>query len=133
MEEDFESVDWKSVESHVRGLQISISKAIIKGKNNLAKRKCYLLVHSHDAKLLAVRKVTTNQGRYTAGVDGEIWVTNQQKFRAVQQLDSKGYKPKPLRRIYIPKSNGKLRPLSIPTMKDRAMQKTSLKVVSCFV
>ncbi len=122
MEEDFESVDWKSVESHVRGLQISISKAIIKGKNNLAKRKCYLLVHSHDAKLLAVRKVTTNQGRYTAGVDGEIWVTNQQKFRAVQQLDSKGYKPKPLRRIYIPKSNGKLRPLSIPTMKDRAMQ-----------
>ena len=119
---DFESIDWKSVEEHVRGLQIAISKAYKNGEHNLAKRKCYLLTHSYHAKLLAVRKVTTNKGRYTPGVDGELWIASVQKMKAVCSLDSKGYKPKPLRRIHIPKHNGKLRPLSIPTMKDRAMQ-----------
>lgn len=120
--EDFESMDWKSVESHVRGLQMAISKAYARGEYNLAKRKCYLLTHSYDARLLAVRKVTTNQGRYTPGVDGEIWVTSAQKLAAARSLESKGYVPKPLRRVHIPKSNGRLRPLSIPTMRDRAMQ-----------
>lgn len=119
---DFESLDWDAIERHVRGLQISISKAYSQGKYNLAKRKSYLLTHSFDAKLLAVRKVTSNQGRYTAGVDGVTWVTSEDKFKGAESLESKGYKTKPLRRIYIPKSNGKLRPLSIPTMKDRAMQ-----------
>src|SRR5438874_7741113 len=63
-----------------------------------------------------------NKGKRTPGVDGVRWKTPGEKVCAARSLTAKGYQPLPLRRIYIPKSNGKLRPLSIPTMKDRAMQ-----------
>jgi RNA-directed DNA polymerase len=66
--------------------------------------------------------VTTNRGRRTAGVDGVIWRGAREKLAAVEALRRRGYRPQPLRRVYIPKKNQKLRPLSIPTMKDRAMQ-----------
>lgn len=66
--------------------------------------------------------MTQNKGRNTPGIDGVIWRSDRQKFDAVQQLKRRGYRPQPLRRIYIKKKNGKLRPLSIPTMLDRAHQ-----------
>jgi len=66
--------------------------------------------------------VTENQGKRTAGVDGVTWSTPQAKSQAMLSLKRHGYQPKPLRRVLIPKSNGKMRPLGIPTMKDRAMQ-----------
>jgi RNA-directed DNA polymerase len=69
-----------------------------------------------------VRRVTENRGKRTAGVDGETWITPEQKATAIGALRQRGYRPRPLRRISIPKSNGKLRPLGIPTMRDRAMQ-----------
>jgi len=81
-----------------------------------------ILVTSWSAKLLAVQRVTTNKGRKTAGIDGIIWKSAMAKFKAVQSLQRRGYKARPLRRTYIPKANGELRPLGIPTMKDRAMQ-----------
>lgn len=81
-----------------------------------------LLTHSFSGKALAVKRVTENQGKRTAGVDKEIWTTSDDKWRAIQNMRQHGYRAQPLRRIYIPKSNGKRRPLSIPTMKDRAMQ-----------
>jgi RNA-directed DNA polymerase len=74
------------------------------------------------AKLWAVRRVVSNQGKRTPGVDKVLWKTPRQKMQAVRSLRRRGYKPLPLRRIYIPKRNGKRRPLGIPTMKDRAMQ-----------
>lgn len=74
------------------------------------------------AKALAVKRVTSNKGKNTAGVDHELWKTPKGKFEAIDKLKRRGYKPQPLRRVYIPKKNGKLRPLSIPTMTDRAMQ-----------
>ena len=81
-----------------------------------------LLTHSYSGKVLAVKRVTENQGKRTPGVDGQLWNTPGKKAHATQALRQRGYRPRPLRRIYIPKSNGKKRPLGIPTMKDRAMQ-----------
>ena len=82
----------------------------------------WLLTHSKAAKLLAVHRVTTNRGANTPGVDNVLWRTDRQKLQAAIHLKRHGYRPRPLRRHYIPKSNGKLRPLSIPTLHDRAMQ-----------
>ena len=82
----------------------------------------WILAHSWYAKLLAVKRVTGNKGKNTPGVDGIIWTKPSDKWIAAKSLTRKGYKACPLRRVYIPKSNGKMRPLGIPVMKDRAMQ-----------
>src|SRR5437870_10992570 len=119
---DWKSIDWTSIEKQVRRLQVRIAKAVQASKHRQATALQWLLTHSWAAKLLAVRRVTTNRGAKTPGVDNVIWRTDRQKFQAADNLKRHGYKPKPLRRTYIPKKNGKLRPLSIPTMHDRAMQ-----------
>lgn len=119
---DWSAINWQATEAAVRRLQMRIAKAIQLGKHRLAQALQWLLTHSRSAKLLAVRKVTTNKGAKTPGVDHIIWRTGKQKLHAALNLKRHGYKPSPLRRHYIPKKNGKLRPLSIPTMHDRAMQ-----------
>ena len=72
---------------------------------------------------IAIRRRDAGRGK-TPGIDNVIWSTPQQKLQAVQSLKRHGYKTKPLRRIYIPKKSGtkELRPLSIPSMRCRAMQ-----------
>jgi RNA-directed DNA polymerase len=115
-------IDWRSVNEGVRRLQVRIVKAVETGRWGKVKALQRLLTSSLNGKLLAVRRVTENQGRKTSGVDGLSWDTPEKKTAAVVTLRGRGYRPLPLRRIYIPKSNGKLRPLGIPTMKDRAMQ-----------
>lgn len=119
---NWKSIIWKTVEDHVGRLQLRIAKAIKLGRYGKAKALQWLLVHSFYAKILAVRKVTQNAGKYTAGVDGVIWKTNRQKINAAHALKRKGYKAQPLRRTYIPKKNGKPRALGIPTQADRAQQ-----------
>lgn len=121
-EEQWHSIDWASCHRHVRRLQTRIVKATQEGRWNKVKALQHLLTHSFAAKALAVKRVTENQGKRTPGVDGETWSTPQAKSRAVLSLKRRGYKPLPLKRVYIPKSNGKMRPLGIPTMRDRAMQ-----------
>jgi RNA-directed DNA polymerase len=111
-----------ALQQQVRRLQVRIAKAVKLGRHRRALALQWLLTHSRAAKLLAVRRVTTNRGAKTPGVDNVVWQTNKQKLQAAENLKRHGYKPKPLRRIYIPKKNGKLRPLSIPTLHDRAMQ-----------
>jgi len=114
---------WATIIHRVNKLQCRIAKAVKQTKFGKAKALMHLLVKSYDAKLLAVYRVSQiNKGKSTAGVDGTIWETDKLKENAVKNLSLRGYNPKPLRRIYIPKKNGKKRPLSIPTMKDRAMQ-----------
>jgi RNA-directed DNA polymerase len=119
---DWHQTDWGQVTQEVRRLQVRIAKAAKEGRWNRVRALQHLLTHSHGAKLLAVRRVTENRGKKTPGVDGETWNTPAAKARGVDKLKQRGYQPKPLRRVHIPKANGKLRPLGIPTMRDRAMQ-----------
>ena len=117
------SVDWDRIRSQVNRLQTRIAKATQERKWNLVQRLNYLLTHSQSAKLLAVRIVTQNKGRRTPGVDGERWSTASDKMRAALSLTDRRYRAQPLRRIYIPKpGKDTKRPISIPTMYDRAMQ-----------
>jgi RNA-directed DNA polymerase len=119
---NWKAIDWLRVKQEVRRLQMRIAKATQAGSHRKAQALQWLLTHSRAAKLLAVHRVTTNRGAKTPGVDNVIWRTDKQKLQAALNLKRHGYKPRPLRRHYIPKPNGKLRPLSIPTMHDRAMQ-----------
>jgi RNA-directed DNA polymerase len=116
------SLNWSDCERTVSKLQARIAKATKEGRWGKVKALQWLLTHSLSGKALAVKRVTENQGKRTPGIDGEIWKTPATKTRAMLSLGRRGYKPQPLRRVHIPKSNGKLRPLGIPTMKDRAMQ-----------
>ena len=106
----------------IKKLQMRIAKAVKENRVGKIKSLQWTLTHSFYAKAIAVKRVTENKGKRTPGVDGVCWISNEDKFNAIFTLQRRGYQPQPLRRIYIPKKNGKKRPLSIPTMKDRAMQ-----------
>lgn len=118
----WKSIDWAKAKSEVRRLQMRIAKAAKEEDYGRVKALQWTLTHSFYAKALAVKRVTSNKGKKTPGIDGILWKTGKAKTEAVLSLKQHGYKAQPLKRIYIPKKNGKLRPLSIPTMYDRAMQ-----------
>nr|WP_081296702.1 reverse transcriptase domain-containing protein [Gilliamella apicola] len=122
MAKQWHNIDWVKATRHVKGLQSRIAKATLENDWRKVKRLQRLLTRSTYAKQLAVRRVTENRGKRTAGVDKVTWSTAEAKWKAIATLTNKGYKPQPLRRVYIPKSDGKKRPLGIPTIKDRAMQ-----------
>lgn len=119
---NWDAINWRAIEQQVKRLQMRIAKAAREKRWGKVSSLQWLLTHAFSAKLLAVRRVTRNSGRKTAGVDGIVWKTAAQKLNAARSLQRRGYCPKPLRRIYIPKKSGKLRPLGIPTMSDRAQQ-----------
>ena len=116
------ALDWRKFQKNVRVLQHRIAKASQEGAWRKVKSLQRTLTRSFSAKALAVKRVTENQGKRTAGVDRELWDTPLKKYAAIARLKKQRYKPLPLRRVYIPKPNGKMRPLGIPTMRDRAMQ-----------
>jgi len=117
------AIDWQAIHRNVRRLQVRIVKAVKEGRWGKVRALQRLLTHSFSGKVLAVRRVTENQGKKTPGVDREVWDTPEKKMQAVGKLKRRGYQPQPLRRVYIPKSDGRtMRPLGIPTMKDRAQQ-----------
>lgn len=118
----WEAIDWQKALAYVKKLQVRIVKAQKEGHYSKVKSLQWLLTHSFYAKALAVKRVTSNQGKRTSGVDHELWLTPQAKWDAISKLNRRGYRPQPLKRHYIPKKNGKMRPLGIPTMTDRAMQ-----------
>src|SRR5439155_13246849 len=116
------TIDGSAVQRTVRRLQARIVKATQEGRWGKGQVLQRLLTHSFSGKALAVRRVTENQGKKTAGVDKDIWDTPDKKAQAVHTLKQRGYHPQPLRRVYIPKSNGRRRPSGIPAMFCRAMQ-----------
>jgi RNA-directed DNA polymerase len=74
------------------------------------------MLRSHSNLLVAVRHVTQeNQGKKTAGLDGQVALTPAQRVQLVQEMANHTlWKAQPARRVYIPKARGKLRPLGIP-------------------
>ena len=117
------AINWLAIHRNVRRLQVRIAQATKEGRWGKVRALQRLLTHSCSGKVLAVRRVTENNGKKTPGVDQEIWDTPEKKMKAVHELKCRGYQPQALRRVYIPKSDGKtMRPLGIPSMKDRAMQ-----------
>src|SRR5207302_4505652 len=118
---DFDSILWRKVYRTVRRLQARIVKAVREGKWHKVKALVYLLTHSFAGRAMAILRVVSNAGAKTPGVDGVTWSADDCGI-AFTLLRRHGYRPQPLRRVYIPKSNGRKRPLGIPTMTDRAMQ-----------
>ena len=118
------AVDFDIVEQSVKILQNRIVKAKLASRTRMVKKLQSLLVKSLNARILAVKRVSENKGKNTAGVDGKLLDTNIKKSKYVADLKIKlpDYKSMPLKRIEIPKKNGKLRPLGIPTMFDRSIQ-----------
>src|SRR5690348_16180558 len=119
----WDQIDWPTVHRRVRGLQIRIAKATRDQDWRRVKALQRFLVNSYSARALAVKRVSENDGKRTPGVDGEIWTTPEAKWQAIQRLNSRGLRPQPLRRVYIPKRGStKKRPLGIPVMIIRAQQ-----------
>ena len=123
LSQQWKSINWIKIEYAVNRIQTRIAKAVTNGDKNKVKRLQYLLTHFFAAKAYAVKKVTTNKGKNTSGVDKILWSTAASKMKAVLTLTDRGYRAKPLKRVYIAKKGkSKKRPLGIPTMYDRAMQ-----------
>ena len=118
------AINWYAVHRQVRRLQARMVKAVQAKRWGKVRALQHLLTHSFSGKALAVKRVTTNDGSKTPGVDDMVWNTPAKKACAIEALRQRGYRALPLRRIYIPKTDGtgRQRPLSIPTMHDRAMQ-----------
>lgn len=121
---DWHSIDWRKANRIVRGLRRRIFKATNEGNWRKVRSLQKLMLRSYSNTMVSVRKATQeNKGRKTAGVDKVLVKTPQARGKMVDDLiKSQSWKPKPVKRVYIPKSNGKQRPLGIPTIKDRCLQ-----------
>jgi RNA-directed DNA polymerase len=122
---EWNQIDWGQVERTVRRLQERIYRATQRQEWRTVRSLQKLLARATANKLLAIRRVTQqNQGKRTPGVDGQVYLTSQERSTLAGELFSfKGYRPQPVRRVYIPKSDGKkLRPLGIPAIRDRVYQ-----------
>ena len=122
--DEWKELPWKKFQQNLFRLQYRIYKAAKQNDDNLVKNLQSLLLGSKSSKYLAVRQVTQlNSGKKTAGVDGIKSLNPKERLQLVTELDSiRTWRHRKLKRVCIPKSNGKQRPIGIPTIKDRAMQ-----------
>jgi RNA-directed DNA polymerase len=127
---EWHAINWPQAHRHVRRLQARIVKAVQAGRWGKVQALQHLLTHSFSAKALAVKRVTENPGKRTPGVDGILWDSPEKKAKAIGQLRQYGYRPQPLRRLWIPKNHGQgRRPLGIPCQVDLGMQALYLQAL----
>lgn len=129
---DWHNVNWRNANRIVRNLQERIYRATQAKHWHKVRSLQKLLLRSYSNAVISVRRTTQeNQGKNTAGIDGKVALTPVERGKLADELAQvKGHLPLPVRRVYIPKKNGKQRPLGIPTITDRAMQtmvKTALE------
>ncbi|WP_238431179.1 group II intron reverse transcriptase/maturase [Frankia nepalensis] len=121
----WDAVDWRAVEEDVRRLRRRIFAATRAGDLKKVRNLQKLMLRSRANALLSVRRVTeVNAGRKTAGVDGQVVVTDQHKAELADWVQHRAapWSPRPVKRVYVPKSNGRRRPLGIPVIADRCLQ-----------
>jgi len=121
---DWNSVNWREANRNVRRLRQRIFRATQEQDWDKVQSLQRLLLRSRSNRLVSVRRVTQiNQGKNTPGVDKLVVKTPGARGKLVDQLaDYQPWRAKPTRRVYIPKANGKQRPLGIPTVTDRCIQ-----------
>jgi RNA-directed DNA polymerase len=122
---EWEAIDWPIQQEHVRRLRQRIFKATRDGDLKRVRNLQKLMLRSRANTLISVRQVAQrNAGRETAGIDGQVALTSRQRAEVAEELHrhTGPWRARPVKRVFIPKSNGRQRPLGIPVLVDRAQQ-----------
>lgn len=124
--QSWETIDWKKIFGYVKKLRQRIFRAEQFGQKRKIRKLQRLMIRSNANLLLSIKRVTQiNKGKQTPGVDGQIILSSSDRlkiYNLLKEYDIKNIRPKPAKRAYIPKKNGKMRPLGIPIIKDRIFQ-----------